>query len=151
VTEARSVPVYEIDIDYGTRDPLGLVATGWTYIKRYHNGNVAETRIVPAIEWRFNVAIPPAELDYEFPPGTVVSDEETKTGFIVRRDGSYRPFVSSELAPGMTYDDLMDTPPAKEAVRRQAGPGWRNYGWYVGVIVLAALVVFIVRQRMAAR
>jgi hypothetical protein len=100
-------PVEQIDIHYRNDAALGWVPTSWKIVNHHHDGKLFCSINAELATTEFNLDAEPGLFDFEFPPGTLVSDEKKREHYVLRRDGTKRAIVGKELSS--PYEKLLDS------------------------------------------
>jgi hypothetical protein len=89
-----------------------------------------------------NPKIPDSMFCIEYGPGTVVDDMRDGGMYIIRKDGSARRILKSELGPDLDLDLLMTSNPPELETRS-------SFGWMgVNIVAVAALVAWCVYRNL---
>lgn len=136
----------QIDMEY-PETPVAHIPKGWRIVRRDSTGSLVQSSAAHIETAEFNKPVSDSEFRVEFPVGTWVRDQRTKSGFsnstqyIVTEGSSKRPILREDL--GASYDQLRKSRPG-EAFKVDAGSG--NLVIYGGVVVgvLALIVIGLV-------
>ena len=120
----------QIDITYGAIGGFEVFPTAWTITIQNPTGWVMETRSVSVLEVRSPAAIPDAEFDITFPPGSTYHDKRDHISYEVKADGKA----------------VVQDPDASLAEDSSPSQGWERTAWWIagaGCIVSGLLFALL--------
>jgi hypothetical protein len=102
--EYKNWPSAQYDISYGQHSIIGWAPTSWMCNVYGSDGRLLVSTKVEVLEMRVNEPVSPDQFEFDYPPGTIVTDNRDKSRcFRVQADGSMRE-VSS-----INYEELPDS------------------------------------------
>lgn len=143
VTGNRGVIESQIDIRYRQDERGEWLPEGWEILSLVNPSQIESQTRAEVTQAEYNLPIDPAQFDLRFPVKTRVSDERTRTSFLVREDGSHRPILRSEW--GIKTADLYATEPGE--LTGEQSSAWRRWSTYVLIgLACLSLVLFTWRR-----
>jgi len=137
LTQRRNLEV-KLDIEYSQTAQREWVPTRWELVWMRSDGTLRESGLNEVDKSEINIAIPPAQFDVQFPPGTLVNDlkSKPKENYIVLEGGRKRPILPNEASA--PYELLINSEPGMALARPASS--WFSAWWpFVvggGVVVL---------------
>ena len=112
-------PVFQIDATYKLHEGIGWLPSAWRIDSRVAAEFSTASSVVT--DCQINPAIDIAEFQPKFPAGTMVTDSQTDSEYLVKSDGMARPILFEENVVRISYDRLLATEPGED-VRPDAVP-----------------------------
>ena len=133
-----------LDIDYQKSSEGIPVPTEWRIIMNFPESTKLDTSAVARVtSWKLNPAVDASAFACDFGPGTKVIDEQTKSTYIVLRDGSKRVMTEAERNRGATYEELIGT--------KSGGAGLPRTVHWSGVLAAVLVGLAVVLCALAGR
>ncbi len=128
-------PMTKIAIRYRNDSGHGWVLAAWELSSFQTDGRLTYSTHAQVTQVELNIDLPNSEFDVEFPPGTLVTDEKSKTTYIVNADNSQRQIQPSEIQ--LSYDQLISSTPPQSLIE-SARP------WITGGLITACVAIAMI-------
>lgn len=136
-----------MDIDYVPDAASAWIPSGWKYTWAKEDGTLARSGSARVTSSVVNPLINPAEFQFEYPPGTIVTDMRSKEDFLVKEDGSRRVITQEEQ--DVPYERLLNTESGL-AHGRPANSRWALVAVF-NLLLLTGCAIAVLMQRRRAR
>lgn len=83
VNTIDGAPMIRLDIVYAQDAKLGALPNSWKFVWLDSKGQLFDNNEAKVIDYAINPSIPPSAFQIEFPPGTQVADDISKTRYVV--------------------------------------------------------------------
>ena len=104
----------QVDISYSSDKDHGWIPSAWRGFLRYsYDGGktmeLKESFEAKVTDYKINFPYRPEDFVFTFPVGTLVEDQRTKKGYIVRDNNQKRMITDKERTPDIRYSDLLNS------------------------------------------
>lgn len=146
----KSVGV-QVTISYRATKSNGWVPSAWKVIEWNEKmKRTDENSSAQVSSYTINTPLASELFQFQFPPETEVVDYNTKTSYIIQKNGEKRIITDEERKRGATYQQFLTTA-SGEAGLPPSNP-WFRWGWWVGVAVVLLIVArFVWKRRFTSR
>jgi hypothetical protein len=134
-----------VDIRYQADASHGSVPSHWVAYRFGTQGQLHESCTGQLTKHEFNPQLSDEAFELPFPEGTEVTDEMTKTSFIVRKNRVKRLVLNEERVRGATYEQLATTETGMAALPPRSK--WYLVLWINLAIVAVGSLCLIIRRR----
>lgn len=132
-----------LDITYVEHPPDGFVPSGWKYVDTGGSGNIVFRQTEAKVsECEINCDIAKSEFQFDFPPGTRVTDHRSRQSYVIREDGTERMITKGEKTRGATYREYLETETGQAGLKPSGFPWWTSAAVAGALVLVVALCIY---------
>jgi hypothetical protein len=120
----------QLDVDYREHVDIGAVPSSWTRVDYTAAGMLWRSSTVKLTQLLINESIAPKAFVNEFPPQTLVYDQNTDTDYKVQDDGTMQPISPTGQELGI-------------AIPQPGTPWYRRFSWLSSILAGAVVLLLV--------
>jgi hypothetical protein len=145
--ERNGSELYRVTFGEYERDGDEWVPMHWKASVFLGDGSVGIASASTVEKFAINGPVDSGEFELEFPPGTWVKDQESRTGYVMLDGGEKRQITHDELVSGAKYEDFLRTETGAARGAPAVGGAKLPWLWIVsGATAAAAVILFTLRK-----
>jgi hypothetical protein len=127
---------WNVDVQYETHPVAEWIPIRWKLVQNHIDGSLLLSTKSSVVRYEINPILGESTFDIEFPPGTYVTDESTRSHYIQLDESRQRLISNRELS--VPYEELLKKASAETSAQKRL---YRVVGWLAILLLIVGGVV----------